>query len=168
MIVMGIDPGTATTGWGIVKKMQNANCKMQNYGTIKTEAKTEFPERLKKIYRELRKIIKKYKPNVVVIEELFFAKNVKTAISVGQARGVAILAAVQSGIEVREFTPLQIKQALVGYGRAEKFQVQKMVKALLGLKEIPKPDDAADALAVAICHINSAKLSKIQTQITTN
>ncbi len=186
MRVLGIDPGTAITGWGIVETSQtkisavSAEDRSVNstvfgsrvpgpgykvrplvYGVIRTDSKEVFSKRLEIIYRELKKIIRKYKPDVVSIEEIFFAKNVKTALMVGHARGVVILAAINAGLEIVEYTPLQVKQALVGYGRAEKQQVQKMVKILLSLEDIPKPDDVADALAVAICHFNSRKLEQI-------
>ena len=151
MIILGIDPGLATVGYGVIEYKGN-RYKTIDYGTIRTDSKTIFPERLKKIYDELSNIIDRYNPVDLAVEELFFNKNVKTAIQVGQARGVEILAAIHKGLEVYEYTPLQVKQAVVGYGRAEKSQVQEMVKILLNLKEIPKPDDAADALAVAICH----------------
>ncbi|NLW41245.1 MAG: crossover junction endodeoxyribonuclease RuvC [Tissierellia bacterium] len=151
MIILGIDPGLATVGYGVIEYKGN-RYKTIDYGTIRTDSKTIFPERLKIIYDELSNIIDRYNPVDLAVEELFFNKNVKTAIQVGQARGVEILAAIHKGLEVYEYTPLQVKQAVVGYGRAEKSQVQEMVKILLNLKEIPKPDDAADALAVAICH----------------
>lgn len=151
MIILGIDPGLATVGYGVIEYKGN-RYKTIDYGTIRTDSKTIFPERLKIIYDELSNIIDRYNPVDLAVEELFFNKNVKTAIQVGQARGVEILAAIHKGLEVYEYTPLQVKQAVVGYGRAEKSQVQEMVKILLNLKKIPKPDDAADALAVAICH----------------
>src|SRR5699024_7966188 len=122
---------------------------------------TPFPERLRILYNEMTKIIEKYNPTDLAIEELFFNKNVKTAIKVGQARGVEILAAVHKGLNIYEYTPLQVKQGVVGYGRAEKRQVQEMVKMLLNLKEIPKPDDAADALALALCHGSSLKFKEM-------
>ena len=151
MIILGIDPGLAIVGYGVVECIGNKYNAI-DYGCITTGANILFPERLKMIYDEMLSIIDKYNPDHVAMEELFFNKNVKTAIKVGQARGVEVLAAVNKGLEVYEYTPLQIKQAVVGYGRAEKRQVQEMVKLLLNLKKIPKPDDAADALAVAICH----------------
>ncbi len=132
--------------------------KCLDYGVIKTGQEDEFIQRLKYLSKDLKSIIKKYQPDLVAVEELFFFKNVKTALKVGQARGVILLTAVEAGKEVVEFTPLQIKQAITGYGRAEKGQMQQMVKALLNLKQIPKPDDAADALATAICAANSYKL----------
>lgn len=159
MIILGIDPGIAIVGYSIIKVDGN-KLKVIDYGCIRTDAKSTFPERIKIIYDSLLKLIDKYKPDDLAIEELFFNKNVKTAILVGQARGVEILAAVNKGLEVYEYTPLQIKQAVVGFGRAEKEQVQEMVKILLNLKEKPKPDDVADALAVAICHGLSLKFKE--------
>ena len=155
MIILGIDPGIAIVGYGVIEC--SSSFKALEYGAVITEAGTPFPDRLKIIYEELSCIIDEYNPQDLAIEELFFNKNVKTAIKVGQARGVEILAAVNKGLEIYEYTPLQIKQGVVGYGRAEKFQVQEMVKMLLNLKEIPKPDDVADALAVALCHGYSLK-----------
>ena len=151
MIILGIAPGLAIVGYGVVEYIGN-KYKAIDYGCITTGSEILFPERLKIIYDEMLFLIDKYKPEDVAMEELFFNKNVKTAIKVGQARGVEVLAIINKGLEVYEYTPLQIKQSVVGYGRAEKRQVQEMVKLLLNLKEIPKPDDAADALAVAICH----------------
>lgn len=151
MIILGIDPGLATVGYGLIECIGNKS-DILDYGTIQTTPVTDFPERLQIIYKQMIEIIKFYNPADLAIEELFFNKNVKTALMVGHARGVEVLAAQMMGLESYEYTPLQIKQAVVGYGRAEKHQVQEMVKLLLNLKEIPKPDDAADALAVAICH----------------
>lgn len=151
MIILGIDPGIAIVGYSVVECKGN-KFKAIEYGCIKTKAGVLFPDRIKTIYNRLIEIIDKYQPDDLAIEELFFNKNVKTAIKVGQARGVEILAAVNKGLSIYEYTPLQIKQAVVGYGRADKKQVQEMVKLLLNLKEVPKPDDVADALAVALCH----------------
>lgn len=159
MKILGIDPGYAIMGYGIVEKTGN-KFKVCDYGAITTEAGTPMNERLEYLYDSLREIIEEQKPDVAAIEELFFNTNAKTAIMVGQARGVAILACVKGGIEIEEYTPLQIKQALVGYGRAEKKQVQMMVKTILNLKAVPKPDDTADALAAAICHGHSADTRK--------
>jgi len=156
MIILGIDPGTAIVGYGILEVNGN-RLRALDYGCIKTDANLTFPERIKTIYDSLVELINRYKPTDLAVEELFFNKNVKTAILVGQARGVEILAAVNMGLDVFEYTPLQVKQAVVGYGRAEKEQVQEMVRILLNLKEKPKPDDVADALAVAICHGLSLK-----------
>jgi crossover junction endodeoxyribonuclease RuvC len=161
VVVLGIDPGTASLGWGIIKRTEEVAYKVEAYGCIKTDKSNLFSRRLEEIHRELSKIIKKYEPDIAAVEQLFFAKNVKTAISVGEARGVAILAAAQANLAVAEYTPLQVKQSLVGYGRAEKKQMQKMLKVLLGLEDIPKPDDAADALAIALCHLNSERMGKV-------
>ncbi|NLY46485.1 MAG: crossover junction endodeoxyribonuclease RuvC [Tissierella sp.] len=159
MIVLGIDPGIAIVGYGVIQCVGNSY-KPIEYGCITTDSKLDFPDRLKIVYDELIKIIDTYNPVEMAVEELFFNKNVKTAIKVGQARGVEILAGVNKGLDIYEYTPLQIKQGIVGYGRAEKHQVQEMVKMFLNLKEIPKPDDAADALAVALCHGNSLKFKE--------
>lgn len=159
MIILGIDPGIAIVGYSIVECKGN-NFKAIDYGCITTDSNLLFPDRIKIIYDRLTEIIEKYNPEDLAVEELFFNKNVKTAIKVGQARGVEILAAVNKGMNIYEYTPLQIKQAVVGYGRADKVQVQEMVKLLLNLKERPKPDDVADALAVAICHGSSIKFKE--------
>lgn len=154
-IILGIDPGIADTGYGVIEKMDNGKLICLEYGSIKTPAKTNLDERLETLHLELDKIIKKYKPVKAAVEQLFFCKNVKTALIVGHARGVIMLTIRQNGVPLVEYTPLQIKQAVSTYGRAEKGQVQRMVKAILGLKEIPTPDDAADGLAAAICASNS-------------
>ena len=150
MIILGIDPGTASTGFGLIEK-NKSNLRLLKYGCIKTSVKLSTAERLNKLHKELGSLIKKSKPDITAVEDIFFFKNLKTAIKVSQARGVILLTIAKAKIPVNEYTPLQIKQAVACYGRAEKVQVQKMVKYLLNLKEIPKPDDAADALAVAIC-----------------
>lgn len=156
MIILGIDPGTAIIGFGVLKKIRN-QLKMINYGCIKTSPDLSTAERLNKLHKELNLLIKKYKPDIVAVEDIFFFKNLKTVIKVSQARGVILLTAAKLKIEIAEYTPLQVKQAVACYGRADKKQVQKMVKTLLNLKEIPKPDDAADALATAICCANSIR-----------
>lgn len=156
MIILGIDPGFAITGYGIVEKI-GSKYKYIKHGAITTDSKLDFQERLKINHQELDKLIKEYKPDLFAIEELFFAKNTKTVINVAQSRGVLILTAIQNKLTAYEYTPLQIKQALTGYGRADKNQIQQMVKIILNLKEIPKPDDAADALAIAITCGNSYK-----------
>lgn len=156
MVILGVDPGIAIVGYGLIECVGNNN-KPIEYGCIRTDPKYKFPERLKIIYDEIRKIINTYNPTDIAIEELFFNKNTKTALKVSQARGVIVLAGINSGLDIFEYTPLQIKQGIVGYGRAEKHQVQDMVKMFLNLKEIPKPDDAADALAIAICHASCLK-----------
>lgn len=156
MIVLGIDPGIARTGWGVIE-VKGAKVQALNYGCFETLAKEELPVRLEKLYQEISKLIKTYKPQVLGIEELFFNTNAKTALIVGHARGVVLLCAAQAGLEIKGFTPLEVKIALTGYGRAEKTQMGKMVKAVLNLKEIPKPDDTADALAIALTYAFSNK-----------
>ena len=155
MRILGIDPGYAILGWGVLD-LQGNHFSVIDYGAVTTDASMEMPMRLQHIFTELNSIIGFYKPDAASIEELFFNNNAKTAILVGQARGVAVLACVNGGLEVNEYTPLQIKQALVGYGRADKKQVQTMVKTILNLRKIPEPDDTADALAAAICHGHAA------------
>lgn len=154
-MILGIDPGTAAIGFGIIKKEKEIS--LIDYGCIKTPTNLTTAERLKELHRQLNALIKKHKPDMVAVEDIFFFKNLKTAIKVSQARGVILLTAAKSKIPVFECTPLQVKQAATGYGRAEKIQVQEMVKTLLNLKEIPKPDDAADALATAICCAHTIK-----------
>ncbi|MFA4941756.1 MAG: crossover junction endodeoxyribonuclease RuvC [Patescibacteria group bacterium] len=154
-IILGIDPGLADTGYGVIEREKNGKLTCLEYGTIKTPAKENLDARLEMINSKLDKIIKKHKPGLIAVEELFFCKNVKTALVVGQARGVILLTARQNKIPMVEATPLQVKQAVSAYGQASKLQVQKMVKLLLNLKELPKPDDAADALAIAISSANS-------------
>ncbi|HHW55572.1 MAG: crossover junction endodeoxyribonuclease RuvC [bacterium] len=151
MLVLGIDPGTATTGYGIIE-VTGHEYSMVDYGCIKTSPRLGVPQRLEELYRQMGQLLTTYKPAVVAVEELFFNKNVRTALAVGQARGVVLLAAAAQDIEVVEYTPLQVKQGVVGYGRATKKQVQEMVKILLKLDKLPRPDDAADALAIAICY----------------
>lgn len=155
MIVIGVDPGTATTGYGIIEDDNSGNLHLLDYGVITTPCSARVEDRLKKIYDNLIKIIALHQPVSGAVEKLFFKNNVTNAISVGQARGVILLALANSGITVNEYAPTEVKAAVSGYGGAEKSQVQTMVKAILQLQEIPKPDDAADALAIAICHIHS-------------
>jgi crossover junction endodeoxyribonuclease RuvC len=155
--ILGIDPGIAIVGFGFIDKIGSKLVPVQ-YGSIQTEAHTEPGIRLKEVYDAAVQLIEKYKPDAMAIEKLFFNRNVTTAFTVGQARGVIVLAGVQAGLQVAEYTPLQVKQAVVGYGKAEKHQVQEMVKMLLKLSVVPKPDDVADALAVAICHAHSSAL----------
>jgi len=152
MIVLGIDPGTGILGFGVVDFVKGKPPKMIDGGVVSTPPHTPLPDRLKEIHDSIAEIIKATRPDVMAIEKLFFARNVTTAISVAEARGVVILAAAQNGLPIYEYTPLQIKQTLTGYGRAEKKQVQEMVRIHLNLKDVPKPDDAADALAAAITH----------------
>jgi len=158
-VILGIDPGIADTGYGVIRKEEGDKISCLDYGSITTSSKMQLPARLKLLYEQLLKLIKNHKPEIIAVEQLFFCKNVKTALVVGHARGVVLLVAEQCGLPVFEFTPLQVKQAVSSYGQADKTQVQKMVKLLLNLKNIPKPDDAADALAVAICGANSRQTS---------
>jgi crossover junction endodeoxyribonuclease RuvC len=156
-VVIGIDPGTAITGYGLVREEGSGTLVWLCHGVISTPSDWDEPRRLLYLYRELLKIIKKEKPDCCAVEQLFFQKNVKTAISVGQGRGAALVAIAEAGLPVEEYTPSAIKQAVVGYGNADKHQIQQMVKLLLNLNEEPQPDDAADALAVAICHLHSSR-----------
>ena len=151
MSILGIDPGYAIVGYGVVDYNKN-RFSVVGYGAVTTSAHTPFEKRLEDIYQDFCAIIDKYKPDELSIEKLFFNTNSTTAIDVAQARGVILLAATQKGVKVNEYTPLQVKQAVTGYGRAEKRQVMEMVKSLLELQKIPKPDDTADALALAVCH----------------
>ena len=154
MIILGIDPGLAIVGWGVIE-YKNTRFRTLAYGSLQTPAGMRTEERLKEIYRGMGELISKYHPEAVAVEELFFNTNITTGIRVAEARGVILLAAEQAGVEIFEYTPLQVKQAVVGYGRAEKRQVISMVTMLLGLSKSPKPDDTADALAIAICHAHS-------------
>lgn len=155
MRILGIDPGTAIVGFSILD-FENNRFKLIDYGCIYTDKEMLMEDRLCKIYSELSDIIKKYEPDEMAIEELFYFKNNKTVISVGQARGVIVLCGRQNNLKINNYTPLQVKTGITGYGKAEKKQIQLMVQRILGLSEIPKPDDAADAIAIAITHINSA------------
>ncbi len=155
MVIFGIDPGYAIIGCGIVK-YERSDFSLLGYGAVTTDKDMPFNKRLEKIYNDLTELLKKFKPDAVSIERLYFNTNQKTAIDVAQARGVIVLAVEQAGVPLYEYTPLQVKQSIVGYGRAEKIQVQEMTKMFLHLDKIPKPDDAADALALAICHGHSS------------
>lgn len=154
MIILGIDPGLAIVGWGVIE-YKNTRFRTLAYGSVQTPAGMQTEERLKRIYEGVCELIQTYKPDAMAIEELFFNTNITTGIRVAEARGVILLAAQQAGIEIQEYTPLQVKQAVVGYGRADKKQVITMVTMLLNLAKPPKPDDTADALAIAICHAHS-------------
>lgn len=151
MRIIGIDPGYAIVGFGILDYAGN-RFSLLEYGAITTQAHTDFAQRLRIIHEDLSYLLEKYKPDQMSLEQLFFTTNQKTAIAVAQARGVIMLGAQQAGVPIAEYTPLQVKQAVVGYGKAEKKQVQEMTRRILGLADIPKPDDAADALALAVCH----------------
>lgn len=155
MKILGIDPGTTACGWGMIECDSNRQCHLIEYGVIDSGKEVLIGDRLAKIYGEIGRLIDALKPDVLAIEEIFFFKNAKTVISVSQARGVVIAAARAKKIPVQEYTPLQVKQAITGYGGADKQQIQKMVQTLLKLKDMPKPDDAADALAIAITHAHS-------------
>lgn len=154
MRIIGIDPGIATTGYGVVQTDGQRSAAL-DFGCIATASDLPMPQRLERIYDELKFIVERYQPNVMAVEKLFFSKNSNSAMQVGEARGVVVLAGCHAGMHVYEYTPLQVKQAVVGYGKAEKLQVQQMVKMLLGLSKIPRPDDAADALAIALCHAHA-------------
>jgi crossover junction endodeoxyribonuclease RuvC len=161
MIIVGFDPGLATLGYGVIKKEQRGKPQMIDYGIVSTPKEENLAVRLCMLEKGIKQIIDKFKPDEIAVEELFFAKNVKTGIAVAHARGVILLTANKECGRIFEYTPLQIKQALTGYGRAEKIQIQQMVKTMLKLKGIPRPDDAADALAVALCHSQTNKLGSL-------
>jgi len=166
MLTLGIDPGTATTGFGLVQhqgdKLVYITC-----GCITTTPKESSQGRLALIHQQIMALLSKYKPNVVAVERLYFGENSKTAMAVGQARGIILLAAAEHKLPIAEYTPLEVKVALTGYGRAEKKQIQQMVRVMLKLNDLPRPDDAADALAIAICHIHSHKLSRLASLVKT-
>lgn len=162
MIVIGLDPGIAATGYGFIKEEEDGSLTLLDYGVINTASDLNTPERLHILFEKLTNVISLHRPNMAAVEKLFFQKNVRTAIVVGQARGVILLALEQSKIPVEEYTPLEIKQSVAGYGGADKSQMQQMVRALLGMVDIPRPDDAADALAVAITHIHSIKIKMLE------
>ncbi len=156
MSVLGVDPGTATTGYGIVEE-QGDRIVALNYGVVITPARWGLAQRLQEIYRQLRVLVDEWRPESAAVEELFFSKNARTALAVGHARGVVLLALADAGVPVYEYKPAQVKEAITGYGAAPKEQMQLMVQRLLGLAQIPSPDDAADALALAICHVHSVR-----------
>jgi crossover junction endodeoxyribonuclease RuvC len=162
MRVIGFDPGLATTGYGIIAEEEDSTIRSIEFGVISTPAKLSEGERLTILYKKIKEIICKHVPDCGAVEKIYFQQNVTNALSVGQARGIILLAMAELNLPVGEYSPLEVKQAVTGYGRAEKSQIQRMVMTLLQLSNIPKPDDAADALSVAICHINSHRLlSKI-------
>jgi len=162
MVVLGIDPGTATTGYGLVTETESGGLQAISYGVILTPPELPMSERLLILFQRMKEILLLHRPDSGAVEKLFFQRNVSTAISVGQARGVILLAMAEAGCSVAEYNPMEVKQAVCGYGGADKNQVQQMVAALLNLEQVPKPDDAADALAIAICHLNSSRyLDKI-------
>jgi len=159
MVILGVDPGTATTGFGVISKAKSTITTL-DYGVISTSKELEMSNRLHILFQDLEELIARYQPDVVAVEQLFFARNVTTAIAVGQARGVILLATQRADLQLLEFTPLQVKQSVTGYGQATKKQVQQMVQKILKLKVLPKPDDAADALAIAICASAQSRLHK--------
>ncbi|MGB9586153.1 MAG: crossover junction endodeoxyribonuclease RuvC [Anaerolineales bacterium] len=163
MIVLGLDPGIALTGFGIVREEENGNIVCLGYGVISTPSYTDDTERLLMLHQQLSAIILLHRPDSSAVEKLFFQKNTRTAMSVGQARGVVLLTLAQQGVTVYEYAPVEIKQALTGYGMATKQQMQSMVQMRLGLPDLPKPDDAADALAIAICHIQYRQYNSLLT-----
>jgi crossover junction endodeoxyribonuclease RuvC len=160
MLVLGLDPGLATTGYGLIEG-DGRELRHIAHGVIRTAAKEAMAQRLIDLHQKLGELIGQFRPDAAVVEDLFFATNARTAMSVGQARGVLLLTLAQAGLPVFEYTPLQVKQAVTGYGQADKNQVQQMVRMLLHLEELPRPDDAADALAVSICHHHSAKMQSL-------
>ncbi len=161
MLVIGIDPGTATTGYGLVREDDDGRLAVVDYGVVLTAPDQTMPERLLQMHRQLQQILLLHQPDSGAVEKLFFARNSRTAISVGQGRGVVLLALAEAGLRVAEYTPMEVKLAVAGYGGADKTQIQEMVRMLLGLESIPKPDDAADALAIAICHLQYSRTRKI-------
>lgn len=162
MLVLGIDPGTATTGYGLVRETDDGGIEMVDFGIISTPKNTPPESRLLTIFDRINDLIALHSPETAAVEKLFFQRNVTTALAVGQARGVILLGLARNNVSVFEYTPLEVKQAIAGYGGAEKKQVQLMVKALLNLHDIPRPDDAADALAIAICHCQSYRLKQLE------
>jgi crossover junction endodeoxyribonuclease RuvC len=160
MLVMGIDPGTAITGYGLVRE-DEGELALVACGTVTTSAGQPMPDRLATIHSEITGLIDRYAPHAIAVEQLFFSRNVRTALAVGQARGVVLLAAAERDVPVSEYSPLEVKQAVVGYGMAPKAQVQEMVRMLLDLETVPRSDDAADAVAVAVCHLHSARLQDL-------
>lgn len=164
MVILGIDPGYATVGYGVIE-YQRGKFRVLDYGAVTTPAGLDFSNRLQIIYEGICELCDRFKPDCMSVEELFFNTNITTGIQVGHARGVIMLAGHQKGVEFNEYTPLQVKQSVVGYGRAEKHQVMEMTRQLLGLEKIPRPDDAADALALAICHAHSAKSNLLKVNL---
>lgn len=162
MLVLGLDPGTATTGYGLVREHPDGTMEAVAYGTIRTKAKTPMPQRLAHIYDELHALVEQYQPDEMAIEELFFGKNVTTGITVAQARGVMLLVAAQHNLPVKTYKPNEAKMAITGYGGADKNQMQEMMRQLLGLDALPRPDDAADGLAMAYAHLNNTRWDRMQ------
>ncbi len=161
MVILGIDPGTATTGYGLIRLNGN-HLFYLDHGVILTSPKTQFDQRLSQIYDNIQHLIRKYQPGLMAVEQIFFAKNAKTAMAVGQARGVVLLAAAHAGVALEEYTPLQVKKTITGFGQADKVQIQRTVKAMLGMPELPKPDDAADALAIALTALHHHPVRELE------
>lgn len=164
MLVIGIDPGTASTGFGLVREDLDGSLQAVDYGVIHTPVHQSLPDRLLKLHQEIQRLLTLHRPDTGAVEKLFFQRNVRTAMSVGHARGVILLALAEQGIAVAEYAPSEVKQAITGFGGAEKKQVQQMVSLLLSLAAIPRPDDAADALALAICHLHTRRLQTLTEQ----
>jgi crossover junction endodeoxyribonuclease RuvC len=160
-IALGIDPGTATTGYGVVAQSASGEVALLAYGVIRTEAGVPMHLRLRELFEDMQALIREFEPDSVAVEKLFFGKNVTNAISVGQARGAALLAAALADLRVAEYTPAEVKQAIAGYGNADKRQIQEMVQRLLDLPEIPRPDDAADGVAIALCHLQTERYHRL-------
>jgi crossover junction endodeoxyribonuclease RuvC len=165
MLVLGIDPGTATTGYGLVRELSSGDLEAVAYGVITTPAHTPMPDRLRQIYHEITALIAQHQPAAAAVETMYFGKNVTTAITVAQARGVILLALAEAGLPIREYKPAEIKQAIAGYGDADKMQVQEMIRRLLDLDDIPRPDDAADGLGVAITDLNASRFERMSGDI---
>lgn len=161
MKVLGVDPGIATTGWAVVRQDPDGRQVLLKYGAIITPAKAPMPERLRRLSSELKALIAAETPDAAAVEELYIAKDSRTAASVGHGRGVILLTLAEAGLSIGEYNPRQVKMSLTGYGAADKSQMQAMVMRLLGLKDIPRPDDAADAVAIALCHLNAHKMASL-------
>jgi crossover junction endodeoxyribonuclease RuvC len=164
MLVLGIDPGTATTGYGLVRELPDGELQAVTYGVITTPAHAPMPERLRMLYRAITDLVAQYKPDAAAIETLFFGKNVTTAITVAQGRGVILLALAEASLPIHEYKPSEVKQAIAGYGNADKPQVQEMIRQLLNLDQIPRPDDAADGLGIAITDLNSSRFERLASE----
>lgn len=164
MLVLGIDPGTATTGYGLVRERPDGELEAVAYGVITTPARTPMPDRLKQIHTGVTALIEQHHPDAAAVETMYFGKNVTTAITVAQARGVILLALAEAGLTIREYKPAEIKQAIAGYGDADKVQMQEMIRQLLNLEHVPHPDDAADGLGVAITDLNASRFERMSAE----
>ena len=165
MIVLGIDPGIATTGYGLIREAPDGRLTTLTYGTLLTSKTDVLPERLHSLRQQLMALVQEWRPTESAVETLFFASNLKTAMTVGEARGVVLVTLHESGIPIAEYTPLQVKQAITGYGQADKKQIQLTVQMLLSLDQLPRPDDAADALAIAITHLHAARYNRLSDKV---